>query len=49
MEVFRDTVLQYEPCCLAYFTNGDYLLVGGSGKTIQILTRDGVRDGVHEI
>jgi intraflagellar transport protein 122 len=41
-EVFRDTVLQYEPCCLAYFTNGDYLLVGGSGKTIQILTRDGV-------
>jgi intraflagellar transport protein 122 len=41
-EVYRVTDLDYEPCCLAYFTNGDFLVVGGSGKKLQILTREGV-------
>jgi len=39
----RDRVLDFDPCTLAYFSNGEYLCVGGSDRKVALWTREGVR------
>ncbi|EGT35592.1 hypothetical protein CAEBREN_12938 [Caenorhabditis brenneri] len=36
------TSLDYEPHCMSYCLNGEYLLIGGSDKVLKIYTRTGV-------
>ncbi|CAL2039674.1 unnamed protein product [Caenorhabditis brenneri] len=36
------TPLDYEPHCMSYCLNGEYLLIGGSDKVLKIYTRTGV-------
>ena len=38
----KDVSLEYKPCAVAFSSNGDYLLVGGTGKTLQLYTAAGV-------
>ncbi|PIC32819.1 hypothetical protein B9Z55_013017 [Caenorhabditis nigoni] len=38
--------LDYEPHCMSYCLNGEYLLVGGSNKKLTIYTRTGVPLGI---
>eukprot|EP00039_Didymoeca_costata_P007788 m.103931 g.103931 ORF g.103931 m.103931 type:complete len:1184 (+) comp13828_c0_seq5:52-3603(+) len=42
-QIGRDKVLDYDPCCMSYFTKGDFIVVGGSNKKASLYTREGVR------
>ncbi|XP_039932513.1 intraflagellar transport protein 122 homolog isoform X1 [Hirundo rustica] len=44
-QIGKDRVLNFDPCCLSYFTKGEYLLLGGSDRQVSLFTRDGVRLG----
>uniref|UniRef100_A0A7S0VDQ0 Intraflagellar transport protein 122 homolog n=1 Tax=Polytomella parva TaxID=51329 RepID=A0A7S0VDQ0_9CHLO len=37
----KDRELKFDPLCVSYFTNGEYLCVSGTDKTVQLYTRDG--------
>lgn len=38
----KDVTLGYKPCAVAFSSNGNYLLVGGTGKKLQLYTPAGV-------
>ena len=38
----RDRALQFDPCCLCYYGEGEYLLVAGSNRKLSLYTKDGV-------
>uniref|UniRef100_A0A8B9YLP1 Intraflagellar transport protein 122 homolog n=1 Tax=Bos mutus grunniens TaxID=30521 RepID=A0A8B9YLP1_BOSMU len=40
-----DHSLNFDPCCISYFTKGEYILLGGSDKQVSLFTKDGVRLG----
>ena len=42
-QVGKDREVNYDPCALAYFTQGEYLLMGGSDKKVSLHTKEGVR------
>eukprot|EP01051_Picozoa_sp_SAG22_P018253 SAG22_NODE_3022_length_2017_cov_2.015120_1_plen_377_part_00 len=42
-QVGKDRPVDYDPCALAYFTQGEYLLMGGSDKKVSLHTKEGVR------
>ncbi|NXR49993.1 IF122 protein, partial [Hippolais icterina] len=44
-QIGKDRVLNFDPCCLSYFTKGEYLLLGGSDRQVSLFTKDGVRLG----
>uniref|UniRef100_A0A8C0QWI2 Intraflagellar transport protein 122 homolog n=1 Tax=Canis lupus dingo TaxID=286419 RepID=A0A8C0QWI2_CANLU len=44
-QIGRDRSLNFDPCCLSYFTKGEYILLGGSDKQVSLFTKDGVRLG----
>ncbi|KAJ3038043.1 hypothetical protein HK097_003308, partial [Rhizophlyctis rosea] len=44
-QVGKDRVLGYDPCTVSYFSNGDYLVMGGSDKKLTLWTADGIRLG----
>ncbi|XP_041281753.1 intraflagellar transport protein 122 homolog isoform X3 [Onychostruthus taczanowskii] len=44
-QIGKDRVLNFDPCCISYFTKGEYLLLGGSDRQVSLFTRDGVRLG----
>ncbi|NXO79997.1 IF122 protein, partial [Sitta europaea] len=44
-QIGKDRVLNFDPCCLSYFTKGEYLLLGGSDRQVSLFTRNGVRLG----
>ncbi|KAM4893670.1 intraflagellar transport protein 122 homolog [Sylvia borin] len=44
-QIGKDRVLNFDPCCVSYFTKGEYLLLGGSDRQVSLFTRDGVRLG----
>ncbi|OXB55787.1 hypothetical protein ASZ78_014330 [Callipepla squamata] len=44
-EIGKDRMLSFDPCCVSYFTKGEYLLLGGSDKQVSLFTKDGVRLG----
>ncbi|KAJ4458012.1 putative Intraflagellar transport protein [Paratrimastix pyriformis] len=41
-QVGGDRKLDYDPCSLSYFSNGEYLVMGGSNCQAILYTRDGV-------
>eukprot|EP01064_Diplonema_japonicum_P000248 TRINITY_DN10184_c2_g1_i1.p1 TRINITY_DN10184_c2_g1~~TRINITY_DN10184_c2_g1_i1.p1 ORF type:complete len:1221 (+),score=188.38 TRINITY_DN10184_c2_g1_i1:64-3726(+) len=42
-QIGRDRHLGFDPCCVSYFSNGEYLLIGGSDKKVSLWTKEGVR------
>ncbi|XP_035129701.2 intraflagellar transport protein 122 homolog isoform X11 [Callithrix jacchus] len=44
-QIGKDRVLNFDPCCISYFTKGEYILLGGSDKQVSLFTKDGVRLG----
>jgi intraflagellar transport protein 122 len=43
--VGKERTLGFDPLCLSYFPCGEFLLVSGCNKIIQLFSRDGVRLG----
>ncbi|KAK2490162.1 hypothetical protein MC885_001823 [Smutsia gigantea] len=44
-QIGKDRSLNFDPCCISYFTKGEYILLGGSDKQVSLFTKDGVRLG----
>ncbi|XP_045581276.1 intraflagellar transport protein 122 homolog [Procambarus clarkii] len=44
-QVGKERPLGFDPCCVNYFSKGEYLLVGGSNKACLLYTREGVKLG----
>lgn len=44
-QIGKDRSLNFDPCCVSYFTKGEYILLGGSDKQVTLFTKDGVRLG----
>ncbi|KAJ7417309.1 intraflagellar transport protein 122 isoform X1 [Willisornis vidua] len=44
-QIGKDRELGFDPCCVSYFTKGEYLLLAGSDRQVSLFTRDGVRLG----
>jgi intraflagellar transport protein 122 len=38
----KDRELKYDPCSLSYFGDGEYLLIGGSDRKVNLMTKEGV-------
>ena len=41
-QVGRDRELTFDPCCVSYFANGEYLIVSGSDRKASLYTHDGI-------
>ncbi|KAK3882424.1 hypothetical protein Pcinc_013198 [Petrolisthes cinctipes] len=44
-QVGKERALGFDPCCVSYFSKGEYLLVGGSSKSCLLYTKEGVKLG----
>lgn len=44
-QVSKERALGFDPCCVSYFSKGEYLMIGGSNKGCILYTRDGVKLG----
>ncbi|XP_027133028.1 intraflagellar transport protein 122 homolog isoform X2 [Larimichthys crocea] len=44
-QIGKDRTLTYDPCCISYFSKGEYIVMGGSDKQASLYTKDGVRLG----
>ncbi|XP_068600570.1 intraflagellar transport protein 122 homolog [Brachionichthys hirsutus] len=44
-QIGKDRNLTYDPCCVSYFSKGEYIVMGGSDKQASLYTKDGVRLG----
>uniref|UniRef100_A0A8C6TMT4 Intraflagellar transport protein 122 homolog n=1 Tax=Neogobius melanostomus TaxID=47308 RepID=A0A8C6TMT4_9GOBI len=44
-QIGKDRNLNYDPCCVSYFSKGEYIVMGGSDKQASLYTKDGVRLG----
>ncbi|XP_076122170.1 intraflagellar transport protein 122 homolog [Alosa pseudoharengus] len=44
-QIGKDRLLNYDPCCVSYFSKGEYIVMGGSDKQASLYTKDGVRLG----
>ncbi|NWW94244.1 IF122 protein, partial [Rhynochetos jubatus] len=44
-QIGKDRMLNFDPCCVSYFSKGEYILLGGSDKQVSLFTKDGVRLG----
>lgn len=36
-------MLDFDPCCLSYFSQGEFIVAGGSNKQASLYTREGVK------
>ncbi|XP_041457748.1 intraflagellar transport protein 122 homolog isoform X2 [Lytechinus variegatus] len=45
-QIGKERNLGYDPCCLSYFSRGEYLIIGGANKQVTLHTKDGVQLGV---
>lgn len=36
LKVGKDRYLGYDPCCLSFFSKGEYLIIGGSDKKVSL-------------
>ncbi|XP_056092560.1 intraflagellar transport protein 122 homolog, partial [Rhinichthys klamathensis goyatoka] len=41
----KDRPLTFDPCCVSFFSKGEYLVMSGSDRRASLYTRDGVRLG----
>jgi intraflagellar transport protein 122 len=46
LQIGKDRQLSYDPCCLSWFTKGEYVVVGGANKQCTLHTKEGVKLGV---
>lgn len=44
-QIGKDRPLTYDPCCVSYFSKGEYIVMGGSDKQASLYTKVGVRLG----
>ncbi|KAJ8370877.1 hypothetical protein SKAU_G00109050 [Synaphobranchus kaupii] len=44
-QIGKDRALSYDPCCVSYFSKGEYIIMCGSDKQASLYTKDGVRLG----
>ncbi|XP_060691773.1 intraflagellar transport protein 122 homolog [Hemiscyllium ocellatum] len=44
-QIGKDRALNFDPCCVSYFSKGEYIVMGGSDKQVSLYTKDGVRLG----
>ncbi|XP_066554280.1 intraflagellar transport protein 122 homolog [Amia ocellicauda] len=44
-QIGKDRALNFDPCCVSYFSKGEYIVMGGSDKQASLYTKDGVRLG----
>ena len=45
LQAAKDKVLNFDPCCISWFSRGEYLVIGGSNKQVNLHTKDGVQLG----
>ena len=46
MQIGKDRALGYDPCCVSWFSKGEYVVVGGADKQCTLHTKEGVKLGV---
>eukprot|EP01006_Ploeotia_vitrea_P032643 TRINITY_DN64821_c0_g1_i1.p1 TRINITY_DN64821_c0_g1~~TRINITY_DN64821_c0_g1_i1.p1 ORF type:complete len:1202 (-),score=127.96 TRINITY_DN64821_c0_g1_i1:106-3711(-) len=39
----RDRTLGFDPCSIGYFSNGEYICIGGSDRKVSLWTKEGVK------
>nr|DBA18477.1 TPA: hypothetical protein GDO54_016716 [Pyxicephalus adspersus] len=44
-QIGKDRALGFDPCCVSYFSKGEYIILSGSDKQVSLFTKDGVRLG----
>uniref|UniRef100_A0AAY5E800 Intraflagellar transport protein 122 homolog n=1 Tax=Electrophorus electricus TaxID=8005 RepID=A0AAY5E800_ELEEL len=44
-QIGKERQLNFDPCCVSYFSKGEYIVMGGSDKQASLYTKDGVRLG----
>ncbi|KAF4109566.1 intraflagellar transport protein 122 homolog isoform X2 [Onychostoma macrolepis] len=44
-QIGKDRPLSFDPCCVSFFSKGEYIVMGGSDKQASLYTKDGVRLG----
>ena len=44
-QIGKDRALGYDPCCINWFTRGEYVVVAGSDMNCYLHTKDGVKLG----
>ncbi|XP_063797290.1 intraflagellar transport protein 122 homolog isoform X2 [Pseudophryne corroboree] len=44
-QIGKDRSLGCDPCCVSYFSKGEYIVLSGSDKQVSLFTKDGVRLG----
>ncbi|XP_051524720.1 intraflagellar transport protein 122 homolog isoform X2 [Myxocyprinus asiaticus] len=44
-QIGKDRQLNFDPCCVSFFSKGEYIVMGGSDKQTSLYTKDGVRLG----
>lgn len=44
-QVGKDRALGFDPCCVNYFSKGEYIILSGSDRQVSLFTKDGVRLG----
>ncbi|KAJ3403303.1 hypothetical protein HDV05_007909, partial [Chytridiales sp. JEL 0842] len=42
-QIGKDRFLGYDPNCVSYFANGDYVVIGGSDKKVTLWTSEGIK------
>eukprot|EP00873_Tetraselmis_striata_P015075 jgi/Tetstr1/435339/TSEL_024257.t1 len=43
VQIGKDKELGYDPCTLSFFSNGEYLCMGGSDRKVALCTKEGTR------
>jgi len=41
-ECMREQKLSFDPCTISFFSSGDHFILAGTGKAVQLWTRDGI-------
>ncbi|XP_013396110.1 intraflagellar transport protein 122 homolog [Lingula anatina] len=44
-QIGKDRHLEYDPCCVSWFSKGEYVVIGGSNKQVSLHTKEGVKLG----
>eukprot|EP00976_Prorocentrum_cordatum_P099274 1191771-Prorocentrum_minimum.AAC.1 len=42
-QVGKDKELGYDPCSVSYFSNGEYICIGGTDCKVGLVTKEGTR------
>ena len=45
LQIGKDRALGYDPCCVRWFSKGEYLVLGGASKQCELFTNEGIKLG----